>query len=1051
MRASFAGDDNSSTGRKDAFVVECLKDETVYAWLESDASAPLVEAFDFLGAKLSPGFLELDFSDFAVIDGGSAQADAGSGDGAFFAAVDLDDWLARAGIGGLQRVAAGVNAQAVAVLPETFPSDDHAAAGAEGDVGGVLKIIRKNVGLRFNPALDAGEQVISLKKNTVIVCIEALPSGDECAVFSYADDRTLLVADGRRGNPKLLADLAADGAEALGVNAQAIAVLEDAFPDDDEVSRGVAGNAGISLRAGGKGVDRDFGRKRRAGGVEDPGGNAVAAAILLAFPGDDHAAVTGDGHSGCVLIAGGGDVYGKLGRKRRSVGLEKAENDPIGIEVGAFPHYGVVAIGANGDAGIILVADSRCVDGNAVGKCCSSGVIAPLEDPVGICVGVTRGHDKAAVGRGGDTGTERGKPNVEFRDGEDSGIVKDRADDVAHVLPGSDEAAGLEGDVDVVLRTEGGLIERELLGGWRGCLARQGRVNCENGEDCGDGDLHLHEGIVWRATTLARVFGGNHCSPGLPGGGGPIRRSDLMGNFSWRWLVVGSALALVVGLALIFGNPDAVHHDDDLTHYQMAAWSFAEPGYLLDSWGRPGFTVPYALAAQAGWVGAKIFSLLLALATAWLTALIARELGLRDPWLAGLLLLAQPLFFRLAQTTLTETPAAFYLAAALFLFFRGHLGWASLVFGLQFITRHELIAFAPIWAGALWLRRSSFAGWIGACAMLPVAMLVVNGLSAVFGLNLPAEIFTTARANLDYGTGTPLAYAAGSAVAFGAFVMVLALFGVARVRETPWLALIILLAACSLGVQTVLRTLNLFATAGYPRFIVTIGPLIALLALAGFDWWRTHPRWAVTFPAMWAAALAAVVLMAAGLFWESNMGSFDLGGLSMDRFWVLYWTIFVQAAVVCLWLVIQRVASSGREGGSLGSKISFAMVMLAVTAQWAIQQWPAENQGSLSQAKEAVAWVGERLPNAPTVLSTDPWVRHYLGTVTPHGEDLRSEIRRAETGSVFVLDTVYGPGAAFRMSRENVLELRAMTEVGELGWVKDRDGPRFIVFQIGSP
>ena len=62
-------------------------------------------------------------------------------------------------------------------------------------------------------------------------------------------------------------------------------------------------------------------------------------------------------------------------------------------------------------------------------------------------------------------------------------------------------------------------------------------------------------------------------------------------------LLTGIGLALSVVMALL---SDGVYHADDLRHLQFARWTRQHPQFLLSDWGRPGFTVLYALPAQLG-------------------------------------------------------------------------------------------------------------------------------------------------------------------------------------------------------------------------------------------------------------------------------------------------------------------------------------------------------------------------------------------------------------------------------------------------------------------
>ena len=67
-----------------------------------------------------------------------------------------------------------------------------------------------------------------------------------------------------------------------------------------------------------------------------------------------------------------------------------------------------------------------------------------------------------------------------------------------------------------------------------------------------------------------------------------------------RWAAAFTLLGLVLSITMGVLS-DGTHQDDDLTHYQMARWAWHYPAYLLDNWGRPGFTIPYAPAAGLGW------------------------------------------------------------------------------------------------------------------------------------------------------------------------------------------------------------------------------------------------------------------------------------------------------------------------------------------------------------------------------------------------------------------------------------------------------------------
>ncbi len=78
-------------------------------------------------------------------------------------------------------------------------------------------------------------------------------------------------------------------------------------------------------------------------------------------------------------------------------------------------------------------------------------------------------------------------------------------------------------------------------------------------------------------------------------------------------LLVGFALTAACGVL----SGDGLLHMDDLTHFLYAKWSWQWPSYLLDEWGRPGFTALYALPAKFGWDACRFLSMILSAAAAW--------------------------------------------------------------------------------------------------------------------------------------------------------------------------------------------------------------------------------------------------------------------------------------------------------------------------------------------------------------------------------------------------------------------------------------------------
>jgi hypothetical protein len=273
-------------------------------------------------------------------------------------------------------------------------------------------------------------------------------------------------------------------------------------------------------------------------------------------------------------------------------------------------------------------------------------------------------------------------------------------------------------------------------------------------------------------------------------------------------------------------HSSGVYHDDDLTHFQIARLAWRFPRHLLDDWGRPGFTVLYAAAAPLGWTAARVFSGLLTAATAWLAYRIAVRQGIRLAALVPLLFWLEPLTLTLSYTTLTETPLAFYLTLATWLYLRDRTGWSAAVISLGAITRHEAVVFLGIWFAALLWRRRPVREWI----WLVWAPVLHNVLSAVFFHEVPLLRFLDAHSTSEYGAGSWLTMVVRWPIAAGVGPLVLAWIGLPGLLRRPAGVLWAGAGLTYFLTHAILYRFGLFASGGYERFLVPIGPVVAVAA-----------------------------------------------------------------------------------------------------------------------------------------------------------------------------------------------------------------------------
>ncbi len=380
-----------------------------------------------------------------------------------------------------------------------------------------------------------------------------------------------------------------------------------------------------------------------------------------------------------------------------------------------------------------------------------------------------------------------------------------------------------------------------------------------------------------------------------------------------RWLAVCTVVTAIVALL-----SNGAYHDDDLKHFLFARWVRHDPAYLTDAWGRPGFTVLYAVPAQAGWWACRLLSAALSAATAWATFRSAEKLGFRHAAWAVPLVFIQPLFLHLSSTTLTETPAAFYLATATWALLAGRPALSAGLFSPVLVTRHEAIVLLPVWAWAQWrwVRFGAVPVRPGAgalaCASGPLgrswpvaswALLlwapVVQNLAAwvAFGQWPGEALLRTTRAT-QYGHGTPFTFLMRLVVAAGPVVATLAIVGLGRLWRDRRARPIVVGIVVFLVAQTALYMHQLYATGGYARFLVPLAPWLAIAALAGADTARERAT-------PWVAGAAVTLWLAAEIEQAIN----PIAAIAP------YWWLFrLAAAVFCGGMLVPFSIGRCRRG-----------------------------------------------------------------------------------------------------------------------------------------
>ncbi len=168
------------------------------------------------------------------------------------------------------------------------------------------------------------------------------------------------------------------------------------------------------------------------------------------------------------------------------------------------------------------------------------------------------------------------------------------------------------------------------------------------------------------------------------------------------WFFIAAMAALWLWYFL---NSPRPYDDDNIGRYFMSQAAWKDPGYFVDSWGRPLAVLIFAVPSLLGyWVCATV-TFLISIATLVLTYRVALLSGRDKAWLVVPLLIGQPLFFMTGWSLCTEPLGAFCLVLGLYLVKKENFVWGAVVWSLAPLARTELTLILPIFAVAFAMQR----------------------------------------------------------------------------------------------------------------------------------------------------------------------------------------------------------------------------------------------------------------------------------------------------------------------------------------------------------
>ncbi len=172
--------------------------------------------------------------------------------------------------------------------------------------------------------------------------------------------------------------------------------------------------------------------------------------------------------------------------------------------------------------------------------------------------------------------------------------------------------------------------------------------------------------------------------------------------------IVFVVIILVQAFLLIF-NTSTYGGADNISHFQIAKYSFKYPELFLDHWGKPVFTSLLAPFTLFGFKVAKGFNLIIGVLTLLIVSKLANHIYRGSSIFTIILIAFSPVYFSLMNSCLTEVLFSFVLVSAVYFFYANKPILAAVILSFIPFVRTEGIVILPVFALAFLLKRSYWA------------------------------------------------------------------------------------------------------------------------------------------------------------------------------------------------------------------------------------------------------------------------------------------------------------------------------------------------------
>lgn len=294
---------------------------------------------------------------------------------------------------------------------------------------------------------------------------------------------------------------------------------------------------------------------------------------------------------------------------------------------------------------------------------------------------------------------------------------------------------------------------------------------------------------------------------------------------------------LAVATFCIFYFDGTGDSGDSVLHYLYSRYSWEQPELLLNHWAKPLFTFITSPFAQFGFVGMKVFNVIVICSCILFTYLVSIQLKIKNSSISGIFIICMPLVFVLTFSGLTEPLFALFT-----------------ILSVYFVLTNKRIVYGAIILSFLPFIRSEGLIMIGVFALF---FIYIKNWKALFFLTFGHVIYSIigsfyyadlfwvfnkipyAKLSSTYGDGNIFHFVNQLLFVLGVPIYILFWSGILRsiinsfTKEisSRFIFLIVLPILAFIGAHSLFWYLGIFNSMGLNRVLICIVPLIAIVAL----------------------------------------------------------------------------------------------------------------------------------------------------------------------------------------------------------------------------